>query len=49
MRGIILKPFDIIPLNNRFEVKAIISKANMLSIPTEANVFNSARNLKGLI
>ena len=44
MRGIILKPFDIIPLNNRFEIKAIISKANMLSIPTEGKVFNSARN-----
>ena len=44
MRGIILKHFDIIPLDNRSEIKAIISKANMASIPTEGNVFNSARN-----
>ena len=49
MRGIILKHFDIIPLDNRSEIKAIISKANMASIPTEGNIFNPAKNWKELI
>ena len=49
MRGIISKLFDIIPLNNRFEIKAIISKANIASILTEGNIFNPAKNWRGLI
>ena len=44
MSGIISKLFDIIPLNNRFEIKAIISKADMASIPTKGNSFNPAKN-----
>ena len=44
MSEIISKLFDIIPLNNRFEIKVIISKVNMASIPTEGNIFNSAKN-----
>ena len=44
MRGIISKLFDIIPLNNRFEIKAIISKANMASILIEGNIFNPEKN-----
>ena len=44
MRGITSKLFDIIPLNNRFEIKAIISKGNMASISTEGNIFNSAKD-----
>ena len=49
MSGIIPKLFDIIPLNNHFEIKAIISKADMASIPTEGNIFNPAKNRKALI
>ena len=44
MKGIISKLFDRIPLDNRFEIKAIISKANMASISTEGNIFNPAEN-----
>ena len=44
MRGIISKLFDIIPLNNRFEIKAIILKANIANIPTEGSIFNPAKN-----
>ena len=44
MSEIISKLFDIIPFNNRFEIKVIISKVNMASIPTEGNIFNSAKN-----
>ena len=44
MKGIISKLFDRIPLDNCFEIKAIISKANMASISTEGNIFNPAEN-----
>ena len=44
MMGVISKLFDIIPLNNRFEIRAIISKANMESIPTEGSICNPAKN-----
>ena len=44
MRGIISKLFDIIPFNNRFKIKALISKANMASILTEGNISNPAKN-----
>ena len=44
MRRIISKHFDIVPLDNRSEIKAIISKANMASIPTEGNIFNPGKN-----
>ena len=44
MSETISKLFDIIPLNNRFKIKVIISKVNMASIPTEGNIFNSAKN-----
>ena len=43
MRGIISKLFYITPLNTRFEIEAIISKANMANIPTEGNIFNPAK------
>ena len=44
MRGIKSKLFGIIPLNNCFEIKAIISKASMASSPTEGNIFNPVKN-----
>ena len=49
IRGIISKLFDIIPLNNRFEIKAIISKGNMASILIEGNIFNPEKNWTRLI